>query len=247
MSKNQFLTALAWPKSLREEPIIAPSTFVGRLLNALTYSSTAAALENHKQYSRRKKESINELWKKVSKNGKRNNITIAYLNKILVIDSENTAALNRLGIVYAEKREFEKSIECFQRTIKLDQESAIAYHNLGLTYYIMGDYKKAAVALKKALTLESDVAARHVAYAKVQEKLGNDKALFRSLEKAVEIERNVQILFLLLKAYDDRGMKAEAAVIEKELLDMITPFQKLRHSISRQPEPSTLYVDLAFK
>jgi len=252
MSFYDFLTALAWPRSSWvKKPIIAPPTRWGNFLNALTYPLTSAALDSEEKnillHVSAKNLTIDELWTEVYRGKKHSDTIIYYLNQILAIDTGNTAALNKLGIVYAEKREFDKALGYFQKAINIDKNKAVyAHHNMGLAYYEMEDYANAAKALKKALSLESDLAIRHIAYAKVQEKLGNDKQLLKSLEEAVEVERNVETLFLLLKAYDNYGMKAEAAVIEKELLYMIAPFEKLRRSFRRSPKINTLYLDLAF-
>ena len=62
-----------------------------------------------------------------------------------------------------------------------------------------------------------------MAHAKVQEKLGNDKLMFQELEKACELETNKETLGLLLKAYQSRGMAAEADIIEDRLKKLIVP------------------------
>ena len=141
---------------------------------------------------------------------------------ILKIDERNAAAYNRLGILYAKQKEYRDAIDCFEIASSIEATPS-SLHNLGLIYYETENYAKAAIAFEQALKLEDNLAARHVAYAKVQEKLGNDKLMFQALERAAELETNKETLNLLHKAYLDRGMQAEADMIEQKLKKMIVP------------------------
>ncbi len=141
---------------------------------------------------------------------------------ILKIDERNAAAYNRLGILYAKQREYRDAIDCFEIASSIEA-SPSSLHNLGLIYYETENYEKAAIAFEQALKLEDSLAARHVAYAKVQEKLGNEKQMFQSLEKAVELEPNKESFQLLHKAYAERGMDAQADMIEQKLRKLIVP------------------------
>jgi tetratricopeptide (TPR) repeat protein len=102
---------------------------------------------------------------------------------------------------------------------------------LGLIYYETENYEKAAIAFEQALKLEDSLAARHVAYAKVQEKLGNEKLMFQALEKAVDLENNKETLGLLHKAYLDRGMQAEADMLDQKIKKLIVPAGKPKRMI----------------
>jgi tetratricopeptide (TPR) repeat protein len=144
---------------------------------------------------------------------------------ILKIDERNAAAYNRLGILYAKQKEYRDAIDCFEIASSIEATPS-SLHNLGLIYYETENYQKAAIAFEQALKLEDSLAARHVAYAKVQEKLSNDKLMFQALEKAVELEPNKETLTLLHKAYLDRGMQAEADMIEQKLKKLIVPAGK---------------------
>ncbi|HSX29565.1 MAG TPA: tetratricopeptide repeat protein [Candidatus Saccharimonadales bacterium] len=144
---------------------------------------------------------------------------------ILKIDERNAAAYNRLGILYAKQKEYRDAIDCFEIASSIEATPS-SLHNLGLIYYETENYEKAAIAFEQALKLEDSLAARHVAYAKVQEKLGNEKLMFQSLDKAVDLEPNKETYQLLQKAYLDRGMQAEADMIEQKLHKLIVPAGK---------------------
>jgi tetratricopeptide (TPR) repeat protein len=149
---------------------------------------------------------------------------------ILKIDQRNAAAYNRLGILYAKQKEYRDAIDCFEIASSIEATPS-SLHNLGLIYYETENYEKAAIAFEQALKLENNLAARHVAYAKVQEKLGNEKLMFQSLEKAVEMEPNKETLGLLLKAYQDRSMDAQADMIEQKLKKLIVPDGKPKRMV----------------
>lgn len=141
---------------------------------------------------------------------------------ILKIDEKNAAAYNRLGILYAKQKEFRDAIDCFEIASSIEP-SASSLHNLGLIYYETENYEKAATAFEQALKLEDGLAARHVAYAKVQEKLKNDKRMFQELQKAVELEPNKETYSLLIKAYREHNMDADADMIQQKLDKLVVP------------------------
>jgi len=144
---------------------------------------------------------------------------------ILKIDEKNAAAYNRLGILYAKQKEYRDAIDCFEIASSIEP-SASSLHNLGLIYYETENYEKAATAFEQALKLEDGLAARHVAYAKVQEKLKNDKRMFQELQKAVDLEPNKETYSLLMKAYREHNMDAEADMIQQKLDKLVVPAGK---------------------
>ena len=141
---------------------------------------------------------------------------------ILKIDEKNAAAYNRLGILYAKQKEYRDAIDCFEIASSIEATPS-SLHNLGLIYYETENYEKAGIAFEQALKLEENLAARHIAYAKVNEKLGNEKLMFASLHRAVDLEPNEETYTLLQKAYNERGMEAEAAMIHEKLKTLIVP------------------------
>lgn len=141
---------------------------------------------------------------------------------ILKIDEKNAAAYNRLGILYAKQKEYRDAIDCFEIASSIEATPS-SLHNLGLIYYETENYEKAGIAFEAALNLEETLAARHVAYAKVNEKLGNEKLMFESLKRAVELEPNKETYSLLKQAYEERGMEAEADMIDQKLKKLIVP------------------------
>ncbi len=181
------------------------------------------------QVSQRISDRLSKLWD-IAHQGMRENRFLRAekaLLTILKIDQKNAAAYNRLGILYAKQKEYKDAIDCFEIASSIDP-SASSLHNLGLIYYETENYQKAAVAFEQALKMEDTLAARHIAYAKVQEKLGNDKLMLIELEKATALEPNPETFNLLIRAYETRGLQAEADIMKAKLGKLIMPAGKPR-------------------
>src|SRR5689334_15986962 len=188
----------------------------------LSYRNSRIHEDEFAEVSRRVGDKLGKLWDIAHKGMRENRLLHAEkaLLTILKIDEKNAAAYNRLGILYAKQKEYRDAIDCFEIASSIEATPS-SLHNLGLIYYETENYAKAAIAFEQALKLEDSLAARHVAYAKVQEKLGNEKLMSQSLEKAVDLEPNRETYQLLHKAYLDRGMQAEADMIEQKLNKLI--------------------------
>ncbi|HEY4160920.1 MAG TPA: tetratricopeptide repeat protein [Candidatus Saccharimonadales bacterium] len=190
----------------------------------LAVSATKLNEDEINDISRKVGDRMGKLWD-IAHQGMRENRFLRAekaLLTILKIDEKNAAAYNRLGILYAKQKEYRDAIECFEIASSIEATPS-SLHNLGLIYYETENYEKAAIAFEAALKLEDSLAARHVAYAKVNEKLGNEKLMFDSLRRAVELEPNKETYTLLMQAYEERGMQAEADMIGEKLKRLIVP------------------------
>lgn len=144
---------------------------------------------------------LNKLWTyvdKASKAGRKRAMERALL-AILRIDHKNTAAYNRLGMLYAKEGNFDDAIDCFAIASSLTPTVATLY-NLGLVYYEKGNYKEASTAFERVVDLEPDVK-RYIAYAKALHKLGNTKRVADTLEKVVALEPTASNYDMLAQAY----------------------------------------------
>src|ERR1700748_1364069 len=183
----------------------------------LGIASTKLRNDEYNDVSRKVGDRMGKLWD-IAHQGMRENRFLRAekaLLTILKIDEKNAAAYNRLGILYAKQKEYRDAIECFEIASSIEATPS-SLHNLGLIYYETENYEKAGIAFEAALKLEDNLAARHVAYAKVNEKLVNKKLMFQALERAVELEPNQETYTLLHDAYRERGMDAEADMIDQK-------------------------------
>lgn len=198
----------------------------------LTIRSTTWRDEEMSPLPRKISDKVGKLWD-IAHQGMRENRFLRAekaLLTILKIDEKNAAAYNRLGILYAKQKEYKDAIDCFEIASSIEATQS-SLHNLGLIYYETENYQKAAVAFEQALKLDDQLAARHIAYAKVLEKLGNDKQMFDELNKAIELEPNRESYTLLMKAYESRGMQAEADEVEAKLKKLVVPSGKRKRVV----------------
>ncbi|MBI3983962.1 tetratricopeptide repeat protein [Candidatus Microgenomates bacterium] len=158
-------------------------------------------------------ERLNRLWGYVDRAARqgRNRAIEKALLAILRIDHKNTAAYNRLGMVYAKQRNFDDAIDCFAIASSLTPTVATLY-NLGLVYYEKGNYKEAATAFERVVDLEPNVK-RYIAFAKALQKLDNLKQVTVTLEKVVALEPTAEHYEMLGQSYSQVKdfIKAEEA------------------------------------
>lgn len=159
---------------------------------------------------------LNRLWTyvdKAAKAGRKRAVERALL-AILRIDHKNTAAYNRLGMLYAKEGNFDDAIDCFAIASSLTPTVATLY-NLGLVYYEKGSYKEAATAFERVVDLEPDPK-RFIAFAKALYKLGNFKKVADALEKVVQLDPSAAHYDMLAQAYKQSKEfnKAEDAIKE---------------------------------
>lgn len=185
---------------------------------ALVLKNIHARNEEFSALPKKITEKLGKLWD-IAHTGMRENRFLRAekaLLTILKLDEKNSAAYNRLGILYAKQKEYKDAIDCFEIASSIDP-TASSLHNLGLIYYETENYQKAATAFEQALRLEEGLAARHIVYAKVQEKLENDKLMIEHLERAVDLEPNHESYGLLQKAYESQGRQADADMIGQKI------------------------------
>ncbi len=185
--------------------------------------------DEYANVSRKVSERLNKLWDIAHLSMRDNRFLRAEkaLLTILKIDEKNAAAYNRLGILYAKRKEFKDAIDCFEIASSIDSTPS-SLHNLGLIYFETENYDKAAIAFEQAIKLEYNLAARHVAYAKVQEKIGNIKLMIEELNIAAKLEPSKQTLGLLHKVYKDHGYVKEADQVAYKLKKLKKMPNKLR-------------------
>jgi len=72
-------------------------------------------------------------------------------NEILEMDSENSTAIYRLGVIYYGKEDYKKALMCFDKLLNHYPFDYDAIIMSAWTYYKMGEMRKAKVLFNKAL------------------------------------------------------------------------------------------------
>ncbi|WP_353201828.1 tetratricopeptide repeat protein [Polynucleobacter sp.] len=79
----------------------------------------------------------------------------AYLKEALILELNNPHTLRLLGVVAAQRAEYEKAIEFFSASINVFPENAVAHSNLGNVYAKLRQFDRALGAYEEAARLDS--------------------------------------------------------------------------------------------
>jgi tetratricopeptide (TPR) repeat protein len=94
----------------------------------------------------------------------------------------------RLGLLYINRKDYEKALDAYQTAVKLDARQADAFFNLGYIYAVTKNYAKAQEMYTRAVELSPaflDEALFNLAV--VQQQLGKRRECIENLKRAVEI------------------------------------------------------------
>jgi len=82
-------------------------------------------------------------------------LALPHFNKALALKPRFPEARNNLGTLYLLLKDWDRAIECFQKTVSdvLYKTPHIGYNNLGLAYYNKGAYQKAIDRYRHAIKL----------------------------------------------------------------------------------------------
>ena len=108
------------------------------------------------------------------------------LKQAIGLDPENAEAHFQLGVLYGDKRRYEKAIVQYKRVVELDPQYSDAYFNLGYIYAVKKNYKNAEAAYKEVVSLAPpylDEALFNLAM--VQKPLGKREACIQNLKRAI--------------------------------------------------------------
>jgi len=88
----------------------------------------------------------------------------AQYKEAIKLDPKAPAPLLRLGMVYANLKQYDDAVEVWNRYIKLTNGAAAGYSDLGLTQELAGRFKPAEEAYKTALQKDPTNETAHVNY-----------------------------------------------------------------------------------
>jgi len=78
------------------------------------------------------------------------------LRQLLDEDPQHARALNKLGVIFARRKDLQQAEMCFNEALALDPSLASAHSNLGNIYAERGWHARAKAAYEQALLLEPD-------------------------------------------------------------------------------------------
>lgn len=111
------------------------------------------------------------------------------LKEILELEPEYAPAYNKLGVVYARRKEFERAETCFSQAITLDPTLAGAYSNMGNIYQQKGWEERAMSAYEKAISLDPEHSTAHHNLGVLLKKQGRLGEGVAHLRKGAKLEK----------------------------------------------------------
>jgi tetratricopeptide (TPR) repeat protein len=141
----------------------------------------------------------------------------AYL-EVLKVDHKNLKAYNRLGMIYANLRNYPDAIECFQ-IVSQRQPSAAHLTSLATAYLENKNPIKAIATFEKAIMFEPS-ASRYLGLAKAYQRLANPTRAAQALERAVAMDPRPRYLHLLAEAQVKQGDRPAAKATYARILEL---------------------------
>ncbi len=110
--------------------------------------------------------------------------------KALGLAPKSPIALNYMGIIYSEKKEYDKAIEFHEKALEIDPKYIRAWNNMGLTYNDKNEYDRAINCYKKAIEIDPNNADAWDNMGSVYRHKNEDDRAIECYKKAIEIDPN---------------------------------------------------------
>jgi tetratricopeptide (TPR) repeat protein len=136
--------------------------------------------------------------------------------KALDLDPKHLPSLFRLGVVYAELKQYDKSVEIWKRYITTTGDKGDGYGNLGFCYELMGMPKTAVDTYKKGIEKDPKNAPCRTNYGIM---LARENKIPDALRMWNPVLTDAQIHYNLASIYQGTGRKAEAKAEYEKALD----------------------------
>lgn len=135
-------------------------------------------------------------------NSLRNQNSVAaelFLNQALKIDSNSVDVLRLLGVLEAQRKDYDKALALFRRAFKHAPKSALLASNIGNVYLEQKHFKKALEFYEKAISLDSSYAEAYSNKGNVLQELGRYSEAIAVYDQAIRLDS------LDVKSYVNKG------------------------------------------
>lgn len=142
-------------------------------------------------------------------------MAITQYKEAVKLDEKHSPSWYRLGVLYAQMKEFPRAIDAWKQYLKATDGAATGYSNLGFCYELAGNFDQAEAAYKKGIEKDPHNQACRVNYGLMLARHGYEdqaKAQLDTVLSPAEVQYN------LGSVYEQQGKKNEArAAYEKAL------------------------------
>lgn len=152
-----------------------------------------------------------------------------YYKKAIELDSEYLQAMNGLGAVYIDMKEYSKAEELFKRIISIDAEFSPVYVNYGIMRYYQGKYEGAVEYFNKAtrMDISKEYLSRYEKFilasflGRTYDEIDDDYTAEEYYKKALELNpEDIYTMHNLGTIYMRRKDYAQAGGLFKEIISI---------------------------
>ena len=121
---------------------------------------------------------------------KKNNLDGAQdlYKQVLKINPKYFTALNNLGVIYKNLKDYQKSQECFEKAVEINPNFLSAHYNLGTLFDILGEIQKQITAYEEVIRIDPNYVDAYINLATVFLELSEFKKSEYNFKKALKID-----------------------------------------------------------
>lgn len=150
-------------------------------------------------------------------------------NQALSGDPKHLDSLYRLGVVYAELKDYPHAIHTWNRYIQLSGGSATAYSNLGFCEELAGNPSAAEAAYRKGIAIEPSNEPCHVNFGLMLARRGKPVEALQQLQAVLP---PAQAHYDLASIYQMQGHKVQARAEYHKALELDPQLQDARQKLA---------------
>lgn len=155
---------------------------------------------------------------------------------VIKVDSSNEKAYSMLGNIYARRRDFQKSLECFKKAVEINPGFPVGLANLAAIYVTTYQFEKAEKIYKELITKFPDFISGYSGLGEVFYQQGKYREALKYYIIADRMEkRNIEYKLKIYELYKKIGDKKKNEVYRQYLTKLLEDF------LQRAPYEGFLY------
>ncbi len=126
------------------------------------------------------------------------------LGSALIVESENTNALQKMGFVSMQLEYHEEAKESYEKLISLDENDDMAHALLANVMHALKDEKGAEKHHEQSIIIDPEYAPHHFNYANTLYDLGRKKEALVGYKKAYELDNSLEVAKEMIAKLGDK-------------------------------------------